>query len=299
MESALQWDDLRIALAVATAGSLAGAARSLGVNHTTVLRRLDALEKRLGAQLFVRQRGGYAPTEAGELVVQEARLFAPRVDDIGRRILGRDLALTGHLRLSTNPVGMNYLLPTALAAFARAHAGIEVEAVETVTLADLSKREAELALRIANSVPEHLVGRRLGPARIRVYALRGAPGLPQRVTPLARLIETAPWIAFEKEATYRSFDRWMHAHLLPRQVRLRVDVFNASVAMLKTGIGVALLPTFVELSEPSLVAVSSEIEELRTDIWLLTHPDLRRTARVSLFMQEVGDALAAQLERAR
>ncbi|CAG1018338.1 HTH-type transcriptional regulator YofA [Burkholderiaceae bacterium] len=290
----IDWDDLRIALAVADAGSLAGAARELNVNHTTALRRLDALEARLNTRLFERQRGGYVPTEAGEMLAQEARAIAPRVDDIERRILGRDLRLTGQVRVTTAFVTMAYLLPQALAEFALAQPGIEVEVAENSVLLDLSRRQADVAIRLSQQVPEHWVGRTLGTAQYRVYARRGGPGLPRRVTPLATLLAEAPWIAFEREGANR-YSRWMQQHIPAQQVRLRVDIFNSIVAMLRTGLGVGVLPSFVAASEPDLVAVSAPIEALATPLWILTHADLRRTARVQVFMQVVGDLLAKAL----
>ncbi len=295
--NALDWDDLRVALAVADAGSLAGAARALDVNHTTALRRLDALEARLNTRLFERQRGGYVPTEAGELLAQEARAIAPRIHDIERRLLGRDLRLTGTVRLTTAFVTMAYLLPQALADFARAQPGIEVEVAESGALLDLSRRQADVALRLSHQVPEHWVGRQLGTAQYRVYAKRGASGLPQRKTPLAQLLAAAPWIAFEREGTANRFGRWMQQRIPAQQVRLRVDIFNSIVSMLRTGLGVGVLPTFVAASEPDLMAVSADIDELATPLWILTHPDLRRTARIQAFMQMVGDGVAKQLQR--
>jgi DNA-binding transcriptional LysR family regulator len=295
---ALDWDDLRVALAVADAGSLAGAARALNVNHTTALRRLDALEARLNTRLFERQRGGYVPTEAGELLAQEARAIAPRVHDIERRLLGRDLRLTGTVRLTTAFVTMAYLLPQPLAEFARSHPGIEVEVAESGALLDLSRRQADVALRISHQVPEHWVGRQLGSVRYKVYAKRGASGLPQRRTPLDALLAKAPWVAFEREGSANRYARWMQEHIRPEQVRLRVDIFNSIVAMLRTGIGVGVLPTFVEAGEAELAPVSASIDALETPLWVLTHPDLRRTARILAFMQLVGDAVAAKLREA-
>ena len=144
-------------------------------------------------------------------------------------------------------------------------------------------------------MPEHLVARRVGDVHFRIYAPRGVKGLPQKRMPLARLVETAPWIGFERDARSRFFDRW-HAETVPAErVRLRVDLFQSMVAMLRTGLGIGLLPTFVEPHEPDLVAVSDDIEALTTPLSLLTHPDLRRTARVRVFMQQVGDALAQRL----
>jgi DNA-binding transcriptional LysR family regulator len=296
---ALDWDDLRVALAVADAGSLAGAARRLDVNHTTALRRLDALEARLNTRLFERQRGGYVPTEAGELLAQEARAIAPRIDDIERRLLGQDLRLTGGVRLTTAFVTMAYLLPQPLAAFARAHPGIEVEVAESGALLDLSRRQADVALRLSHQVPEHWVGRQLGTVHYRVYARRGAPGLPQRKTALPELLDEAPWVSFERDVSTNSFGRWMNAHIPARQVRARVDIFNSIAAMLRTGLGVGLLPSFVEPDEPDLLPVSGDIEALATPLWLLTHPDLRRTARIQTFMRELGDAVAAKLKATR
>ncbi len=306
----LDWDDLRYALAIGSAGSLAGAARTLGVNHTTVLRRLDALESGLGARLFDRKRSGYHPTEAGFALLEQARHMAIRADEVERQVFGRDLELTGALRVTTAFVVMDHLLPQPLAAFARAYPGIEVEVIENAFLADLAsrhadpeqnwtRREADVALRLSENVAEHLVGRQLGMTECRVYALRDAPGLPQGETPIDVLIREAPWVVFERDASARIYDRWFREHLAHSDVRIRVDIFNAKAAMLRTGIGVGVLPTFMEDKHPELVAVSAPIPELALPVWILTHPDLRRTARVRAFMQFVGDAVAQRLARGR
>ncbi len=302
----LDWSDLRYALAVGQGGSVAAAARRLGVNATTVQRRLDALETNLGARLFDRSRSGYQPTEAGTLVLEQARRMADQADEIERHVLGRDRELTGPLRVTTAFVVMEHLLPRPLAAFAAAYPGIEVEVVENAFLVDLARRhsdgtgstvlqQADVALRLSAQVAEHLVGRQLGMTHCRVFALRGAPGLPQEVTPLAMLLRDAPWVAFERDATQRVYDRWMRTHLAPAHVRVRVDIFNAAAAMLRTGVGVGVLPTFMAERHPELLPVSEVIPELSVPVWMLTHPDLRETARVRAFMQHVGDALSARL----
>lgn len=306
---ALDWSDLRYALAIGHTGSLGAAARDLGVNHSTVLRRLDALEARLGARLFERQRQGYSPTEAGALVLEQARRMADQADEIERRVMGRDRELEGPLRVTTAFVVMEHLLPAPLASFARAYPRIEVEVMENASLVDLARRrnessqawtyrEADVALRLSAQVAEHLVGRPLGPAACRVYALRGATDLPQSITPLATLCRDAPWVAFERDAQSRVYDRWMRRMLAQAHVRVRVDIFNAMAAMLRTGIGVGILPSFMEARHPELIAVSDPIPELEVPVWMLTHPDLRETARVRAFLQHVGDALAERLRAA-
>lgn len=301
----LDWSDLRFALAIGRQGSPGGAARELGVNATTVQRRLEALEDRLGARLFDRSRRGYQPTEAGVVVLAQARRMADQAEEIERQVLGRDRELQGLLRVATAFVVMEHLLPQPLADFALRYPGIEVEVVENAALVDLSRRmsepssdtrrEADVALRLSANVAEHLVGRQLGMTHCRVYAQRGAPGLPQSVQPLAVLLKDAPWVAFERDGMQRVYDRWMVQQLAQAQVRVRVDIFNAVAAMLRTGIGVGILPSFMEPSHPNLVAVSDVIPELSVPVWMLTHPDLRHTARVRAFMQHVGDALAGRL----
>lgn len=304
--ASLDWDDLRYALAIGDAGSLAGAARALGVNHTTVLRRLDALEAHLGSRLFERQRSGYQPTEAGLALLQQARHIATRAAEVERRVLGQDSELSGLLRVTTAFVVMDHLLPQPLADFARAYPGIEVEVVENAFLVDLAsrhtdsdqgwaRREADVALRLSGQVAEYLVGRQLGMTQCRVYALRGAPELPQSVTPIEVLAREAPWVAFERDASTRVYDLWLRQRLAKSDVRVRVDIFNAKAAMLRTGIGIGVLPTFMEARHPELVAVSEPIPELALPVWMLTHPDLRQTARVRAFMQFVGDAVVRRL----
>jgi len=232
--------------------------------------------------------------------------MADQVDEIERRVLGRDRELTGALRVTTAFVVMDHLLPEPLGAFSRAFPGIEVEVVENRVLLDLSRRradaetplaqrEADVALRLSPHVAEHLVGRQLGRSQCRVYALRGAPDLPQGPTPMAELIRDAPWVAFERDARSRVYDRWMERHLAGARVPVRVDIFNAVAAMLRTGIGIGVLPTFMQGRHPELVPVSDPIPELAVPLWMLTHPDLRDTARVRAFMQHVGDALADRL----
>lgn len=303
--SQLDWSDLRHALAVGQLGSVAAAAQSLGVNATTVQRRLDALEAALGARLFDRARNGWRATEAGLAVLEQARRMADQADTIERHVMGRDRELTGLLRLTTAFVVMEHLLPQPLADFAAAYPGIEVEVVENAFLVDLARRHAEaagiaqlqadVALRLSPNVAEHLVGRQLGMTQCRVYARLGTPGLPQALTPLPQLLQGAPWVAFERDTKGRVYDRWMQQHLPPTQVRVRVDIFNAVAAMLRTGVGVGVLPTFMAERLPELVAVSEVIPELSVPLWMLTHPDLRETARVRAFMRFVGDALARRL----
>jgi DNA-binding transcriptional LysR family regulator len=298
--TALDWDDLRYVLAVARAGTLSGAARALSVTHSTVLRRVDAIEARLQVRLFERQRSGYTPTAAGEALRHSAEQCEPLVAEAERRVIGQDSALHGHLRLTTLPMIAHDLLPGVLAEFCAAYPHIELELGVSLDRVDLSHRAADVALRMSAQVPEHLVGRQLGMVRYRIYGWRGTsilypPFDDGRLHPVQNLAQELPWIGFERDVFERPSNRWLDANVPASQVKIRVDHFPSTLALLRTGIGVGMLPELMARGEPALVALSEPIEAMTIPLWILTHPDLRNTARVRAFMRMAGDRLAALL----
>ncbi|HYD96601.1 MAG TPA: LysR family transcriptional regulator [Noviherbaspirillum sp.] len=300
LSSRLDWDDLRYVLAVARAGSLSGAARTMGVMHSTMLRRIDAIEGKLQVRLFERLRTGYVATEAGEALWRVAEQCEPLVAEAERRIIGGDTRLTGTLQVTTGFVVAQYLLPRPLAQFCAAYPGIEVEVQGARERLDLSRREADIALRISAEVPDYLVGRKLGEIRFRVYAWHDAPflnpaGARPAPRPIEALVNELPWICFQRGAQERMYDRWMHANVPPSSVAVRADHFPTALAFMRTGIGVALMPEFMANEERGLLPLSEPIDALQTPLWILTHPDLRHTARVRAFMHTVGDALQTLL----
>ena len=301
--SRLDWDDLRYVLAVARNGSLSGAARTLAVTHSTMLRRIDAIETKLQVRLFERLRHGYVVTDAGDMLCRTAEQCEPLVAEAERLVVGGDMRLTGSLRVTTAYVLGQHLLPHAVAKFCSMHPQIEVELLTARERIDLSRREADIAVRMSPDVPDYLVGRKLGDVRLRIYAWHAAPFLKGVKRPKLRTIpelaETLPWICFEREARDRSYDRWVHANIPDTSVKVRADHFPGALALLRTGIGVTLLPEFVAQDAGDLVPMSAPIEELQTPLWVLTHPDLRNTARVRAFLQTVGDELASMLRQRR
>ena len=303
--SRLDGDDLRYVLAVARAGSLSGAARELAVRHSTMLRRIDAIEEKLQSRLFERLRNGYVATEAGEVLRRIAEQCEPLVAEAERRIIGGDTRLTGTIRVTTGTVVAQYLFPPALATFHAAYPDIEVEVEGARERLDLSRREADVAIRMSSQVPDHLVGRVLGEVRFRVYAWRDAPflasllatGRKPKLQPVDKLTRDYPWICFQRDERDRVYDRWMHANVPDASVAARADHFPTSLALLRTGMGVALLPEFMARDNDGLVALSAPIDALQSPLWILTHPDLRNTARVRAFMQVAGDALQQVLRQ--
>lgn len=290
------WDDLRTFLAIARAGSLAGAARALGVNHSTVFRRLNALEADLGVRLFERLPGGYALTAAGE----EMRASAERIEEemlgLARRVVGRDVRLTGTLRVTTTDTLAQGLLGPHLAAFRAAYPGIVVELITANTFFDLSRREADVALRPSRHPDAGMVGRRLAQIAVAVYGGRRyleAAGWPGDTSELAG----HALISGDETLSHLPAVRWLAERAPDGAVALRCNSWLTQLAAARAGIGLAALPCFLGDAWPDLVRVLPPDPAAASELWLLTHPDLRRTARVRAFMDRIAAALRAERPR--
>ncbi len=287
----IDWEDLRFVLAVAEANSLAAAARALGVNHTTVLRRVGSFEQRLGVRLFDRLPSGYTLTAGGEELLAVARRMAETVTELERRLTGQDLRLEGSLRITTTDTLMASILPSILAAFRQRHPGVLLEVSTSNALANLSHRDADVAIRPAVDSPDALVGRRIANVAFAVYA---APSyLQERGLGSSDKIDFAGerWIGLGDALASTSVSRWMRATLSAPAV-LRCDSLVTAREAVAAGIGLTALPCYLGDTTPSLVRIGSPVAAMTRELWLLTHEDLRRTARVSAFTEFAGQALA-------
>ncbi|EWH03322.1 LysR family transcriptional regulator [Halomonas sp. BC04] len=273
----MHWDDLRVVQAIAEAGSLSGAGRRLGASHATVFRRLNAIERRLGVALFERSRRGYAPTAAGEDLATVAGRVEAEVLGAERRVVGRDLSLSGTIRVTTTDTLLMGLLSPIFADFQHAHSEIVLEVAVSNQLFNLSQRDADVAVRPSSSPPEHLVGRRVGSIAQAVYG---------RVDS-----DSEAWIGPDRHLGYAALDAWMAENGANARCRYRVDTMFGMLAAARDGLGRAVLPCYLADAEPALNRIGEPIPELATDLWLLTHPDLRRVARIRAFMAFVSEAL--------
>jgi DNA-binding transcriptional LysR family regulator len=286
----IEWDDLRYVLAVAEHGSLAGAARALGVNHTTVLRRIGAFERREGLRVFDRLPDGYALTAGGEELVAAARHMAETVTALERRLAGRDLRLEGTLRVTTTDTLMVSILGRHLAAFRSAHPGIVLEVAVSNRMFNLTKRDADIAIRPAVDPPGTLVGRRISALAFALYA---SPTY-LAAQPDTRDLAAQSWVAPDESLADIAVARWMAA--LPKErIAFRADSLVALREAAASGIGIAALPCYLGDTDTRLVRVRrAPVKEIETALWLLTHADLRQTARVRAFMEFAAKALAAE-----
>lgn len=286
----IAWDDFRIVQTIAAHRSLAGAAAALQINHSTVFRRLNALEEDLGTRLFERSRNGYALTPAGEDMVRLAQQMAEHITDFERRISGRDLRPTGELRVTTTDTIFAGVVVPLLKRFRERYPEITLDVVVESRSLNLSKRDADVAIRASTEPPETLVGRRIG-------GLAWAPYAPKGITFETGLAPTCiegPWVGFGDPITMTTAGRWFEREVPPSRVVATMNTVAALHLAVSSGIGIGLLPCFIGDRSSEVVRLGPPIREAETSLWLLTHPDLRHSARVRAFLDFFGGELARQ-----
>lgn len=289
----LAWDDFRLVKAIADAKSLPAAAEHLGVNHSTVFRRLRQIEEALGAALFERHRQGYVATSAGEEMVALADRLDEDITAFTRKVSGRELSPAGELRVTTNDTLLVHLLTPLFAAFLRQCPDMRLDVVLSNQPLNLSKRDADVAIRATDNPPETLVGRRA--ARI-AWALYGRAGdFPDPTAiPAGRLFDRR-WVSLGDDLSAMRAVRFVRDNIAPERVAYRTNTVLGLGEAIEAGIGIGHLPCFIADARPALVRLAEPDPELAADLWLLTHPDLRHAPRVRIFM----DFMAAEIARQR
>ena len=286
----LAWDDLRIFLAIARAGSLAGAARELGVNHSTVFRRLNTFEEDLGVRLFERLASGYALTVAGEEMRASSERVEHEIERLDRRVTGRDLSLSGTLNVTTTDTVAECLLMPHLAKFHAAYPGIQVTLILDNQHINLSKRQADIAVRPTRQPPDTLVGRRIADLAFAPYAAKGY----RKKNPGD--LSDLDWLATDDTLAHLASSKWLKAELPEARIALAANSLLGVLLAARAGMGTALLPCFMGDPDKALVRVAEPVPAAASALWVLTHEDLRHTARVRAFMDFMAEALSGDVD---
>ncbi len=285
----LDWNDLRFFLAIARAGTLAGAARDLKVEHTTVGRRLSALEQALGTRLFTRGPDGFTPTRAGSEILPLSEEIAARVEGIVRRVSGEDERVEGTVRLTTSEAISGYFV-RQLAVLRERHPALVVEILSGNRAFDLMRGEADLAVRVRNDSEPELIVRKIGRAAWSLYAAaafverKGAPVAPD---------DLAGWDVIGYDASLSAVPGalWLSEHATSAHLVMRANSIVAALNATIVGMGIGVLPCFLAATEPALRRLTPLALGER-DICLVVHPDLARVARVRAVMDFVVEAFA-------
>ena len=280
----MNWNDLRVFLAIAESGSLAAAARQLSNNHSTMFRRLNALEADLGVRLFERFPSGYLLTSAGERMLELSRITDGTVQQIERELAGRDFSATGKVRLTTAPNISHTILPLAVKSLRKSHPQIVVEISVGDTEYDLNRREADIALRATTKPPEHLIGRRV--MQMDWWVCCASNSRKPLVKSLADL-QQEKFIGADPSMLRIDAFQWLEANYSDNIIARSNDL--STMAMLAVaGIGYAVLPSDQDV--PGLKRLL-QVPDSRGELWLLTHPDLRNVQRVKAVWEAVIGAI--------
>jgi DNA-binding transcriptional LysR family regulator len=290
----LAWDDFRLVHLIAETKGLAGAAERMGVNHSTVFRRLGQLEQALGTKLFERHRTGYALTAAGE----EMAALAERMDDdvasFARKLDGQVLSPAGELRVTTNDTLLSHLLTPLFARFCRQCPDVRLDVVLSNQALNLSKRDADVAIRATDHPPEVLIGRRTATLAWALYGLATDFPQPGDAGPGALLYER-PWVALGDNLGAVKVARFVRERVAPERIVYKVNTVLGLTEAVENGIGIGPLPCFIADARPALVRLAPPNPDFSSGLWLLTHPDLRHSARVRAFL----DFMAAEIAKQR
>lgn len=279
--------ELALLLALVRAGTLAGAGPLIGVDGSTVFRGVQRAEKALGQRLFERSRAGYRPTELGIRLARHAEAIEAELDaarGAARREVG---AVGGTVRISTTDTILHGLLLPALQALTAQHPHLQLEASANNELANLTRRETDLALRATRKPPPHLIGRDLGPIRVALFAAKPR----SRARAPAIDPSTAAWIAVDDALPEHPSVLWRRKHypqVVPRVLLNSVQsVFEAIVA----GVGIGIVPLFLAQGRSELVALTEPLAEYENRLWLLTHPESRHLRRISTVAAHLAGAI--------
>lgn len=279
--------DLELVLALVRGGSLAEAAKRLEVDASTVFRAVQRLEKQLGQRLFERSRSGYLPGEQALALARHGERMEVALDQARAEVAQGGNEVAGLVRLTTTDTMMELLLP-ALAGIASRHPALEFELSATNQLANLSRREADLALRPSRNPPDYLVGKQLGLVRYAVYA---APAYLQ-AHPASTALDQHVWVAPDDSLPTHPSVKWRQKHLPRLRPRYRCNSILSVAQTVRAGLGVGIFPCYMVKDFDGLVALTEPLADCEVGLWLLTHPESRHLRRVSVMFQELGQALA-------
>lgn len=288
----LAWDDYRLIRAVAEARTLPGAAQRLGINHSTVFRRLKQIEDALGLPLFEKSRSGYSVTPCGEELVALAERLDSDISSVMLKLAGREIVPSGELRVATNDTLLVDLLTPLFSKFRQAFPDIRLDILIGNQPANLARRDADVAIRASDSPPETLVGRRA--AHI-AWALYTASSDPENSAGLGEHDHASRnWVSFGEQMGSFRLTKWAEANLPAERIVYKVNTVLGLAEAVEAGIGVGYLPCFIGDARASLRRLSPPKQEFGTDLWLLTHPDLRNAPRIRAFLDFLAAEIAAR-----
>jgi DNA-binding transcriptional LysR family regulator len=291
----MDWDDIRSFLAIARARTLSGAARELGLRQSTMSRRLEALEQRAGARLLQKTPRGYDLTALGEAVLANAERMEMEAIAVERVVQGRDVALSGVIRVTTVDTIASWLLPPAIAALQARYPAISVEVLPETRSLSLSKREADLAIRMARFEGNELVSRRVA---LLGHALYASPAyLAAHDSPLDAGGHGGSGhaiITVLEDQAHLPEARWLVEQVPHARIALGSNSREVQLSAARAGLGIVCLSRYLADREPGLTRITAAGPGPQREMWLGVHADLRHMPRIRALIDTLDSEIAAQ-----
>ena len=275
----LNWDNLRYVLMVANQGSISAAARELNVNRSTVLRRIERFQEDLNCQIFNRSLDGYALTPEAEKMIEAAREVESTLFDMQRMVEGRELRPEGKLRVTTTLTLLEGLLAEPLARFRQRYPQITLDLLVTNRVLDLARRDADIAIRPVTEPDPGFTAHKLCDVSFSIYQSSNEK--------VVKNWKRANWIGVTDLMQTTPIGDWFDRAVNPDRVVVRCDSLVAALSCAEAGMGLSLLPTALGDPSSKLRRVEGVDIEFTSRVWLLTHPDLVRSARVNAFIEHL------------
>lgn len=285
MQTKLQLTDLETILALARGGTLANAAQRLHVDSSTVFRNLKRIEKQLGSAAFTRSRAGYVATELGQALARHAEIIESELEAARAEAACQSFGLEGSVSVTSTDLILNALVIPALAPLRQQHPRLTLELLASNDLANLSKRDADIAVRATRKPPQHLVGRKLGPLRYQLFVNPALMHSPD-VAP-----DQLPWVAPDDLLPEHPSIAWRRKHFPKAQVSYKASSVLSLLHAAESGLGVAVLPALFASQSPRLMALSEPLDDCTGEIWLLTHPDTRHLHRIKAVFDRLAEGI--------
>lgn len=291
--SKLSWDDLRVVHAIGKSGALSSAAEMLGINSSTIARRLAKVEETLSVTLFDRRRTGYVTTAEGDELMALAERVELDVVSVARRVTGHVQGHVGDLRITTSDFLLLHFLTPMIAEFKVLNPSIRMEVTVGNSPLNLARGESDIAVRATENPPENLFGRK-------VATIAWAP--------YARLPNSAPswrdtdelfdcqWVSYAGNLSGLKAAKFIEERVHHDNIAYRTDSVAGAAAAIVAGLGVGYLPCMVGDITPDLIRVGAVEPELNDELWLLTHPDIRKSGRIYAFMTHCVQAIRKRRE---
>lgn len=291
------WDHIRYFLALAEQGTLSQSAKTLGVSHSTVLRRVRQLESDLNTQLFEQSSNGYALTPAGKTLYVEALKMRSTMSAISREISGADDRMQGEVVITTTDTLARYILPRLIATLSEQYPDIQFSLVMANRVTDMETRDADIAIRTSKKPPENLIGRQVGKIRFTAVASRDYVQ-QKKITHFPDSIENQKIIMLDDSYATAPFHQWFSHQTRQSTSVTTANNFLCAVALARQGLGITVVPEYLLSAENDLVKLSTSTEISPSNLWVLSHSDSRNTEKIRVVRQKLYEELPHLLDGA-